>query len=184
MSATKTQRVHNYGYSRVGIIDFTGDATYVAGGYSVTPADFGLTDIIHVAHQQGTAGISFAYDYANQKVLLKSIIRQFTATFDPASLAGTTSRDDAITFTGVLATDLVLAVIPPAAVLASVVVQNCRVTGTDTVTARLTNPSAGAVDVLTGTWTAYVVAANGGAKELAASTDASAITARLVAWGS
>lgn len=71
MAATKTQRVHNYSCSRIGVLDLTGDTSYPAGGYSVTPADFGLTDLIHVAIQAGPSGLIFEYDYVNQKVIFR-----------------------------------------------------------------------------------------------------------------
>lgn len=85
MAATKTQRVHNYSSSRIGVVDLTGDNSYPTGGYPVTAADFGLTDIIHVAIQQGRVGLIFEYDYVNQKVIFRYPTGGATAS--PAALA-------------------------------------------------------------------------------------------------
>lgn len=83
----------------------------------------------------------------------------FEATFDAPSLASGASADNVITVPGVRfqdsdgnRIDICYNCMPPDAALASVVVQNARVTADNTVTVRLTNASAGAVDLASGTW--------------------------------
>lgn len=115
-------------------------------------------------------------DQATNKLKVYVPMAVYTAVFNPASLAAITSRDDAVTVTGVLATDEVVRVEPPAAILSSVVVQGARVTGADTITMRLTNPSAGAVDVASGTWKFYVAAAGGAMHEVPSASDLTADT--------
>ena len=79
-------------------------------------------------------------------------IQAYSVTYDPASLATVTARDDAVTVPGVLSTDYVVAVIPPATLNGGMHVLTARVTAANTVTVRLYNSTAGAVDVASGTW--------------------------------
>ncbi len=80
-------------------------------------------------------------------------IQAYTATYDPASLATVTARDDAVTVPGVLSTDYCVAAIPPATINGGLHVLAARVTANNTVTVRLYNSTAGAVDMASGTWT-------------------------------
>lgn len=73
-------------------------------------------------------------------------------TFDPASVATVTSSEQDVTVTGVLATDVCLAVIPPVALNAGLLVGFGRVKSANTVTVRLLNTTAGALDAASGTW--------------------------------
>jgi len=169
------------------LVSIAFDNSYATGGEALTPNDLGFastTDPEFEVNTHPTSGFTFEYDYTNQKLIARTPLAVFTATYDPASLAATTSRDDAITVTGVASTDEVVRVEPPAAIAASVVVQGARVTGTDTITVRLTNASAGAVDVASGTWKFYVTGANGARREVPASTDLSTLTGvRVLARG-
>lgn len=87
----------------------------------------------------------------------------FTATFDSASLGATTARDDVITVAGVRYQDdqsnpidkCVIAHQPDAAA-AGIGILNCRVTADNQITVRLSNASAGAVDLASGVWSFYV----------------------------
>lgn len=101
MAVTKKQRVHNYSYSRIGILDVVLDNSYTTGGYAITPADFGLNDII-VVIPQGVGGLLFEYDYANQKLLAKYPTGGATAS--PAALAAPTVTTGASTASAVNAT--------------------------------------------------------------------------------
>lgn len=74
-------------------------------------------------------------------------------TYDPASLATLTIVDNAITVPGVLSTDWVVAVVPPATLNAGLSVQSARVTANNTVSVRMYNSTAGALDAASGTWT-------------------------------
>lgn len=156
------------------------DSSYPTGGEALSAAQLGFSKTPDWVEIDPKGGYVFEYDLANAKVKVLAPVKKYTVTFDPASLAAITSRDDAITVTGVAATDLCIWAIPPDATLASVVVQNARVSGLNTITVRLTNPSAGAVDVLTGTWTFYVVKANGAMQEVPDTTDLSALTSVIV----
>lgn len=88
----------------------------------------------------------------------------FTATFDPASLAAVTSRDDVVTVTGVRYQDdqgnpidkCIAVHQPDAAINASPPVVNCRVTADNQITMRLSNNGAGAIDIASGLWSFYV----------------------------
>lgn len=97
----KKKRVHNYSYSRIGVLDVTLSSSYPTGGESITPADFGLNDII-VVIPQGSSGLLFEYDYANQKLLAKYPTGGATAS--PAALAAPTVTTGASTASAVNAT--------------------------------------------------------------------------------
>jgi hypothetical protein len=161
---------------------FDWDNSYTTGGLAITPSQVGFANTADPDFRMavsGKSGYQFVWDgstFTAQKVLAYVPTAVYTATFDPASLASVTSRNDAITVTGVAATDVCVRVDPPPAVAASVVVQEAVVTGTNTVTVRLTNPSAGAVDVASGTWTFYIAGANGTLHEVPNGTDLSALT--------
>lgn len=73
-------------------------------------------------------------------------------TYDAASLATLTAVDAAVTVPGVLSTDVIIAVIPPAAWNAGLSVQSARVASANTVTVRIYNSTAGALDAASGTY--------------------------------
>jgi hypothetical protein len=83
----------------------------------------------------------------------------FTATVDPASIGAVGAGNTTVTVpSGVtlLATDTILAV-PPAALEAGVAVQGAYYASATTLTLRLTNASAGAIDPASATWTFIVL---------------------------
>lgn len=100
---------------------------------------------------------------ANAKVNAGEIL-YLTATFDSASLAAVTSRDDVITVTGVRFQDdqsnpidkCIAVHQPDAAINASPPVVNCRVTADNQITVRLSNNGAGAIDIASGTWGFFI----------------------------
>lgn len=102
MAITKTQRVHNYSYSRIGILDLALDNAYPTGGYSLTPADFGLNDVIHVAIEHMVSGLVFRYDYANRKLM--AFYPTGGATASPATPAAPQVTSGASSATAVNAT--------------------------------------------------------------------------------
>jgi hypothetical protein len=182
LALTKIAGPYTIGNRWQTVFKVVADSSYPTGGWSLLRSDLGFASTADDRFQveiNNTAGYGCTYDYTNQKLKLYSGTKVLTATFDPASLGAITSRDDAITFTGVVSTDQVIAVIPPNGILSSVVVQNARVTATDQITVRLTNPSAGAVDVASGTWTAILQAASGASKEITNATDLSTIVTDL-----
>lgn len=76
-----------------------------------------------------------------------------TATFDPASVATITTAEQDVTVLDVRATDIVLSVSPPAALNAGLGVVGARVKSANTITVRLINTTAAAIDAGSGTWT-------------------------------
>lgn len=155
-------------------IDF--DASYPVGGESLTTSELGFGNAPVLVEIAPRSGFMFEYDLTNKKVKVLAPVKKYTATYDAASLAATTARDDTITVTGVAATDQVIGVQLPAAFAASLEAQLVRVSALDTIILRLNNPSAAAVDAASGTVTFYVVKANGAAQEVPDTTDLSALT--------
>jgi hypothetical protein len=62
------------GSTKAVVVEFTPDSTYAAGGVAVTPATFGLTQIVAIfaesvgAAAAGAVGISVRYDRTNSKL--------------------------------------------------------------------------------------------------------------------
>ena len=75
-------------------------------------------------------------------------------TFNPASVATITTAEQTATVTGVKVGDIVYPVKP--SVTAGVGIVNARVSATDTVAITFVNPTAGAVDAASETWTFLV----------------------------
>ncbi len=73
-------------------------------------------------------------------------------TYDAASLAAGTAVDNVITVPGILATDVVIWVVPPAAINGGYIVQRAAVTAANQITVRCFNTTAGALDPASGTW--------------------------------
>lgn len=73
-------------------------------------------------------------------------------TYDAASLAAGTAVDASVTVPGVLSTDVIVWVVPPAAWNGGMMVQSARVASANTVTMRLFNTTAGALDPASGTY--------------------------------
>jgi hypothetical protein len=80
-------------------------------------------------------------------------------TLDPASVGIGAVADQLVTVAGVRfqddqsnPIDICLSAQEPAAVAAGIVVVSCRVTADNTITVRLFNPTAGAVDLASGSW--------------------------------
>lgn len=165
---------------RTGTLTF--DNSYATGGEAITAALLELNQLDRL-RVDPTAGYTFEFDKANLKLKAFTSVGIWTATYDPASLASGASRDDTITVTGVAATDVCVGYQSAAALTAAIVPVEARVSAVNTITVRLTNPSAGAVDAASGTWTFYTVKANGASYEVANATDLSAVVARFRAEG-
>jgi hypothetical protein len=75
-----------------------------------------------------------------------------TATVDAAAMAANDSADETVTVSGVLSTDIVLAVIPPSNLDDDVVVSHAYVSAADTVVVRIANVGAGTPNPASGTW--------------------------------
>ncbi len=73
-------------------------------------------------------------------------------TYDAADLAAGTAVDAAVTVPGILSTDVIVAVVPPAAYNGGLSVQSARVASANTVTVRIFNSTAGALNAASGTW--------------------------------
>jgi hypothetical protein len=186
LTITTISKPHKFGDRWRSASKVVCDNSYATGGYSLKPTDLGFAvttdDEWHVDISGLGGGLQAEYDYTNQKLLVKAAVRAYTATFDPASLAATTARDDAITVTGVAATDICIGYQAPAALAASIDIQEARVSGANTITVRHNNASAGAVDAASGTYTFYVVSALGAAYEIANAADLSAVSFRVEAY--
>lgn len=172
-------------YMNVYKADF--DSSYPVGGEALLRTDLGFaaTDDpeFHVLCEP-TMGFLPRYDHTNQKLKVHSSFTTYTATYDPASLAAVTARDDTVTVTGIAATDVVVGYQAAAAFTSALTVQEVRASATNTVTIRLNNPSAGSVDGASGSWKFFVANANGGFPEIADTTDLSALTGvRITAFG-
>ena len=82
----------------------------------------------------------------------------FTATVNPANHTAVASVNTTVTIPGgaeLLSTDIIVA-IPPAALEAGICVVGCYYASQTTFTLRTTNPSAGAIDPASATWTFLV----------------------------
>jgi hypothetical protein len=73
-------------------------------------------------------------------------------TKDIASLLTDAIADETFTVPGVLSTDYCVAVVPPVALEAGIVIQGARVTANNTVVVRVQNLSAGTVNAASGSW--------------------------------
>jgi hypothetical protein len=51
------------------IATITGDTSYPTGGSALTPAQLGLRRVDYADTPQAVGGVSFTYDYANNKLL-------------------------------------------------------------------------------------------------------------------
>jgi hypothetical protein len=80
-----------------------------------------------------------------------SPIREVTATVDPASINANVSGDTSITVAGVARGDYVIGIEAPAALDAGIS-YNAWVTAANTITLRLANSTAGAVNVASADW--------------------------------
>lgn len=166
-------------------VDF--DSSYPTGGESLLRTDLGFGTTVdpefHVLTDP-TLGYISRYDHTNQLLKVYSEFQTYTATYDPASLGAVAARDDAITVTGVAATDIVVGWQAAPALTAGLSIQEVRVSGANTITVRLNNASAGSIDGASGTWTFYVASAGGAEREVASTTDLSALLGvRVTAYG-
>lgn len=135
------------------------DAPYVAGNdqylsavagahaTSIPGLGTGLTIAQRIGKALSTTEMGFDLTPRGPTVL------RANATVDPASIAAASAANTAVTITGVKVDDLV-DVIPPAT-LEAVAVQSARAS-LNTVTLRLVNGTAAAIDPLSATWTFYI----------------------------
>lgn len=152
------------------------DSSYPAGGEPLTTSELGFGNAPVLVEIAPRSGFMFEYDLTNKKVKVLAPIKKYTVTYDAASLAAVTARDDTVTVPGVAATDLAIAIQLPQAFAGGLEAQLIRVTAADSIVVRLNNPTAAAIDAASGTVTFYVVKANGAAQEVPATTDLSALT--------
>jgi hypothetical protein len=183
---TKISGPHTLGNRWENIWSAVPDNSYGTGGESLTRQELGFAataDPTFHVEIEDTGGYSFEYDHTNQKVKVTAPMRKMTGTFDAASLASVTARDEAITVTGVAATDEIPAYRGPDALEAKYILKGARATGVDTVTARADNHSAAAIDPASGTYVFYVMGPNCSGKEVPSLTDLSGLTIRIRATG-
>lgn len=122
--------------------------TTTAGGHGAVPAiSTTLTIVQRLGRAVSTSELAFDLSHRPPMVM------RAQATVDPASIATGVAANTAVAITGVAVDDVVQAV-PPAA-LEALAVQSARA-GANTVTLRLVNATAGAVDAASATWQFYV----------------------------
>jgi hypothetical protein len=121
--------------------------TATAGGHGAIPAlGATLTVIQRLGRTVSTS--EFAFDLSHRPPM----VLRATATVDPANLVAATVANTAVTVTGIAGSDVIQA-IPPAALEA--VVTQSAIASTNTVTLRILNASAGAIDPASASWTFY-----------------------------
>lgn len=76
---------------------------------------------------------------------------------DPASIAAGAEASTAVTITGCNPGDVVIMNPPAAGLTSGLGIQACRVSAANTVSVRLRNSSAGAIDEPAGTWSYVIV---------------------------
>jgi hypothetical protein len=74
------------------------------------------------------------------------------ATVDAAVMTANDSQDETVTVTGVKATDVVIATIPPSNLDDDVVVSHAYVSAANTIVVRIANVGAGTPNPASGTW--------------------------------
>lgn len=82
-------------------------------------------------------------------------IQVFTVVFDPASVATITTAEQDITVKGVKVGDVILAFSKPT-LTAGLGISNTRVKAADTISVQLVNPTAGAIDAPSETYTLVI----------------------------
>lgn len=174
-----TPQVYAAGTPRFLTGRFTFPASYTTGGNSMDLRTFfnSLQGVL-IAPRDGFA---FQYDLAARTVMAFTNFHEFTPSVDPPSIAAGTATDVAVTVTGVVTADHITA-IPPAAIEAGLVLLTARASGTNTVTLRLHNSTAGAIDGAARTWN--ILAYSARERQVPAGTNLSALTdIRFFAWG-
>ena len=81
-----------------------------------------------------------------------TLIQKGTVTVNPADLAAGDTADESITISGAAVGDLVILQPPAAALTAGLIIGQAWVSATNTVKARLYNPTGGAINEASGTW--------------------------------
>ena len=157
---------------------FTFDSSYPAGGELITDLSTRIERATRVDFYD-TAGYILDFDVETQKVVVKSNLHTYTASVDPASAATDAIADLAVTVTGVVAGDIIIPV--PAADVESGVIPVVAIATTDTVTLRLSNPTAGTVNGAAKTWTFHALTAT--PREIVAATNLSTLAVKFRAYG-
>lgn len=121
--------------------------TATAGGHGAIPA---LSTTLTITQRIGRAVSTseLAFDLSHRPPL----VMRANATVDPANIPAATVANTAVTVTGIAAGDVVTA-LPPAG-FEAVVLQSALATA-NTITCRILNASAGAIDPASATWTFY-----------------------------
>lgn len=89
-------------------------------------------------------------------------IRYYTFTFDPSAPTASTTSEQTVTVTGLLAGDIVLSVIKPT-LTAGIGVAGARVSAANTLAVTFVNPTAGTPDPGSETWGVVVMTATANA---------------------
>ena len=155
-------------------------SSYITGGHVMDLASH-FKNLLGVMFET-KSGYIFEYDYTNKKAKAMQHLRNFTVSVDLPSINANATADVAITVTGIGTSDRLVEVIPAAALDHGLVVQRIWVSGANTVTARISNLTAGAIDAAAANWT--FVTKKDIAQEVPSATNLSAVTGvRFFAWG-
>lgn len=84
-------------------------------------------------------------------------VKVFTASDTPASVAASTGQEEAMTFTGVLTSDIPIQVVPPSAHPAGICQGEVRISAANTIQVRFANTTAGALSPAAGSYTLVVL---------------------------
>lgn len=118
-----------------------------AGAHGAIPApSTTLTIVQRIGRAVSTSELAFDLSHRPPMVM------RANATVDPASISAASAANTAVTVTGIAAGDVVTPI--PPATLEAIAVQSA-ISSTNTVTLRLVNDSAGAIDPASATWTFY-----------------------------
>ena len=163
------------------IIDVTFDDSYPTGGESLTARNCGL-NVIEWVQANPVSGYDFEFDYTNKKLKVLQNQRTLTnAAVDLAEIAGGATVDVDVTVTGVATTDKIVGLIPPVALEHGIAIQGARVKAANTVTVRVSNLTAGAINPAAGSFS--FVLQKDVAQEVVATTNLSTLKTRLLVKG-
>lgn len=163
------------------LADIAMDNSYATGGEPVTEQQFGLTTLDLVL-PSASSGYDFEFDHINKKMKVFQHLRTYTVVNDLASIAANTTVDVAITVTGIVAaTDRIVDFRVPAALINGLVVQRAAITADNTVTLRISNVTAGALDAASGNFD-FIIEKDV-AQEVPNTTNLSTVTAKVIAIG-
>ncbi len=129
--------------------------SYTTGGEAI---NLPLTDVKGM-FIENRDGYSFQYDAINKKMKVFQHLRSYTVSVDLPSIAAGATSDVAVTVTGITTNDNLVSLVTPGNLTHGLVIQEARITAANTITLRVSNLSAAAIDELAKNYT-FVVQKN------------------------